>query len=489
MSHHKQIFLDHASTTPVQPDVLGVMLPYFGNHFASAGAGYELGRRSKNAVEQARSRVAQLVGARPSEIIFTGSGTEANNMAVLGTAYAQKTRGKHIITSSIEHASVLNVCRHLERRGFRVTYLPVDENAVIDVATLEDAICNDTILITIMHANNEVGTIEPIKEIGKIAGEKGITFHSDAVQSTGKIPLDVDDLQVDLLSITSHKIYGPKGVGALYIREKTKIEPIFFGSDQERSARPGSLNVPGIVGFGMACEIAKKDLENNMIKVKALRESLEEQITRRIPGAGINASGAHRLPHISSVSFEGVIADSLAVNLDAKDIFVSSGLSSGSSKKQMSHVLAAMRVGLQRAHGTLRFSLGWENKEKEVVKTVDSLEDSLSRIREFSESGRENEYCIFTFTDKEAAVCAEKILIDKGISFTLTARPETIMHFTGSHIALACMSSDRQAVGGILGEHGVRITGAHTIRPQCKTTTMKEQEFWAKVEQIKKDMS
>lgn len=483
----KQIFLDHASTTPVQPDVLGVMLPYFGNHFASAGAGYELGQRSKKAVEQARSRVAQLVGAGPAEIIFTGSGTEANNMAVLGAAHALQSRGRHIITSSIEHLSVLNACRHLEKIGFRVTYLPVDENAMVDVSALKEAICDDTILITIMHANNEVGTVEPIKEIGKVAREKGITFHSDAVQSAGKIPVDVDDLNVNMLSFASHKIYGPKGVGALYVRTGTKIEPVLFGSDQERGLRPGSLNVPAIVGFGMACEIAKRDLEANALKVNSSRESLERQILQRIDRSVINASGATRLPHITSVSFQGVQADSLAVTLDAENISVSSGSSLNTSTKHISHVLEAMHVDLLRAHGTLRISLGWENKDREVTKTVNRLEESITRIREFSKSADRSGFCIFTFADKEAAVCAEKVLKDKEILFTLTSKPETIMQFTGSSIALACMSTDRQAIGGILGEHGIEITGAHTIRPQCKTTTKKEQEFWAKVEEIKKE--
>jgi len=487
MSHHNEIFLDHASTTPVQPDAYGLMVPYFGNHFASPGTSYEMGQRSKRAVEQARLRVAQLIGARPVEIIFTASGTESNNMAVLGAAYALQSKGRHIITSSIEHACVLNTCRHLEKNGFRVTYLPVDENAVVDISALEEAICDDTILITVMHANNEVGTIEPIGEIGKIAREKGICFHSDAVQSAGKIPVAVDDLQVDMLSIASHKIYGPKGVGALHIRTGTTIEPILFGSDQERGLRPGLLNVPAIVGFGMACEIAGRDLETNMIKIKTMRDSLEQQILQRIEGATINASGADRLPHISSISFAGVTADSLAANLDAKDIFVSSGSSPVPSKKQISHVLAAMHVDFQRAHGTLRISLGWENRDREVAKTVNRLEESIARIREFSRSIDKSEFCIFTFEDKEAAASAEKVLKDKEFVFTLTAKPEAVMQFTGSHIALACMTSDRQKIGGILGENGIDVAGTHTIRPQCRTTTKKEQAFWAKVEEIKKE--
>jgi cysteine desulfurase len=474
MSHHKQIFLDHASTTPVQPDVLGVMLPYFGNHFAIAGAGYELGQRSKTAVEIARYRVAQMVGARPGEIVFTGSGTEANNMAIVGAAYARQTSGKHIITSSIEHASVLNACRYLEQTGFRVTYLPVDENAVVDVSALNDAICDDTILITIMHANNEVGTIEPVKEIGIMAREKGITFHSDAVQSTGKIPVDVDGLHVDMLSIASHKIYGPKGVGALYIRPGTEIEPIFFGSDQERGLHPGSLNVPGIVGFGMACELANRDIESNMIKVKAMRKSLEEQILQRIPGAAVNAAGATRLPHISSISFEGVIADSLAANLDAKDIFVSCGSPFSSSKMQISHVLAAMHVGVLPAYGTLRFSLGWENRDKEIVKTVDRLEDSVARIREFSKSSESGEYWIFTFPDKQTAVSADKALDRKEFSCILTAKPSDIAEISSSHIALACASNDKKKIGVILDEHGIEITGVHRMQPQCETEKKKE---------------
>lgn len=482
MSSASHIYLDHASTTPVQPDVLGIMLPYFGNYFASPGAGYELGRKSRMAVEQARSRVAQLIGAAPQEIVFTSSGTEANNMAILGTARALKSKGRHIITSSVEHLSVLNACRHLEQEGFRVTCLPVDNNAVVDISALEDALCDDTVLITIMHANNEVGTIEPIKKIGEIARERGIAFHSDAVQSAGRIPLDVNDLHVDLLSLASHKIYGPKGAAALYMRTGTRIEPVLFGSDQERGLRPGSLNVPVIVGFGMACEIAERDLDANMTKIRALRESLEEQITKRIDGAVIHASKAERLPNISSISFKEVQADSLAANLDARNIFVSSG----SPGDPISHVLAAMNVDPQDARGTLRFSLGWENKEREIVRTVDHLGESISRIREFYGSQNKNEFCVFTFADKESAVAAEKVLKGKGFDFTLTAKPQTIMHLTGCHIALACSGRDRQMIGGILGEHGVDITGAHTVQPQRRTATAKEQEFWAKVEKIKK---
>jgi cysteine desulfurase len=488
MSHHRQIFLDHASTTPVHPDALGVMLPYFGNHFASSGTSYELGRRSRKAVEQARSRVAQLIGARPQEIVFTSSGTEANNMAILGEAYERQSRGRHIITSSIEHAGVLSACRHLEQKGFRVTYLPVDKNAVVDVSALEDAICDETILISIMHANNEVGTIEPIGEIGRIAREKAICFHCDAVQSAGKIPVGVDDLHVNLLSIASHKIYGPKGVGALYIRTGTDIKPILFGSDQERGLRPGSHNVPGIVGFGMACEIAKRDLEANTVLVKTLREFFEQQIVQRLPGVTINGSGAHRLPHISSISFTGINADSIAAGLDAYNISVSSGSPVSSYKKQLSHVLEAMQVGPESAHGTLRFSLGWENKKRDIKHTVECLERIVEGIREFSRSIDKDHISIFTFPDKQAAVSADKVLKGAGFSYILTAKPFDIAEVSSTHIALACTSNDKKKIGVILGEHGIEIAGVHRIQSQCETERNKEQKFWAKVEEIKKDL-
>lgn len=485
MSHHKQIFLDHASTTPVQTDVLGVMLPYFGNHFGTSTRLYELSEKPKKAVEQARIRVAQLIGAHPSEIIFTGSGTEANNMAILGTAAAAQSKGKHIITSAIEHGSVLNVCRHLESKGFDVTYLPVDTDGMVDPGAVENAIRGDTILISVMHVNNEVGTIEPIEKIGAIARKNSITFHSDAVQSAGKIPVNVEESCVDLLSISSHKIYGPKGIGALYIREKTKIEPIMFGSVQEKGLRPGTLNVPGIIGLGMACEVARKDLENNMIKIKALRDSLEQQITGRIEKTSVNGPKENRLPHISSISFDGILAASLGANLDAKNIFVSTGHPQRDGN-DLSHVLAAMQINPEQAAGTIRFSLGWENKEREIKYTMDCLQESVNRLREFSRSSDKKEVCIITFPDRNTAASAQKILEKTEFSFTLIAKPADIMQFSCSYIALACLSSDRQAVGGILGELGVEIAGTHTVRPQCKTTTKKEQAFWAKVKEIKK---
>jgi len=487
MSHNRHIFLDHASTTPVQPDVLGVMLPYFGNHFGNPGSFYELGQRSKKAVEQARSRVAQLIGARPAEIVFTDSGTESNNLAILGTAYARQSKGRHIITSAIEHRAVLNTCRHLEKKGFRVTYLPVDKDAAVDVSALEKAICDDTILITIMHANNEVGTIEPIEKIGPIARERGITFHSDAVQSAGKIPVDVDDLHVDLLSIASHKIYGPKGAAALYIRTGTDIEPILFGSNQERGLRPGSLNVPAIVGFGMACEIAGRDIKENMNLTATLRDSLEQQIQDRIPGSRINAFKANRLPHISSISFEGVLTGSIGANLDADTISVSTGPSLKSYGKELSHVLVAMSVPPEFAYETVRFSPGWENKQRDIKDTIDSLETCIGRIRAFTESNKNNQVCIFTFPDKQAAISAGTIIESQGIPFTLTGRPEDIMQVSCSHIALACSKDDQPGISEILGEQGIEIAGIHKIDPQCKTNLKKEQDFWAKIEKIKKE--
>ncbi|HHO76437.1 MAG TPA: cysteine desulfurase [Deltaproteobacteria bacterium] len=487
MSHHKDIFLDHASTTPVQPDVMGVMLSYFGNHFASPGAGYELGHRSRKALEQSRERIAKLLGAMPYELVFTSSGTESNNMAVLGAAYARQSDGKHIITSSIEHACVLKACMHLEHLGFRVTYLPVNENALIDVGALEDAICDDTILISIMHANNEVGTIQPIEEIGRIARKKGITFHCDAVQSAGKIPIDVRKLHVDLLSISSHKIYGPKGAGALYIRKETKIEPILFGSGQENGLHPGTHNVPAIVGFGMACQIAGRDLENNYIHIRALRESLEQQILDRIPGTRINGYNAGRLPHISNISFEGVLADSIGANLDADNIFVSTGPAFRSYGKVLSRVIVAMHVPPEFAYGTVRFSLGWENRNRDIKITVDTLEKCISSIRAFSGSDSTDKICIFTFPDKESAVSAGRIIATQGLPFTLTGKPEDIMQVPCSHIALACLNDDQPEIVTVLKEQGIEIAGIHKIDPQCETTVKKEQDFWVKVEEIKKE--
>ena len=487
MSHNRQIFLDHASTTPVQPDVLGVMLPFFGNHFASPGSVYEIGLTAKTAVEKARTRVAQFIGAAQNEIVLTSSGTEANNMAVLGTAYAKQSVGNHIITSCIEHLSVLNACRHLEGKGFRVTYLKVDQDAVVDIKALEDAICDDTILISIMHANNEVGTIEPVREIGRIARARGITFHSDAVQSAGRIPLNVDDLNVDLLSIASHKIYGPKGAAALYMRTGTRIDPVLFGSDQETGLRPGTLNVPAVVGFGMACEIAGRDLENNATLIRALRDSLEHQVLELIPGTRINAGNADRLPHISSISFQGVLGDSIGANLDAHNIFVSTGRVFSSYGKDLSPVLAAMKTPLEYAYGTVRLSPGWENKQRDITDTVQSLKTCIERIRTFSGTNRENDVCIFTFPDKHSAVSASRLVEALDVPFTLTGKPQDIRQDSCSPIALACLRQDQSRIASILGEQDIDIAGIHRIDPQCRTTAKKEQDFWAKVEKIKKE--
>ncbi|MGC9323450.1 MAG: cysteine desulfurase family protein [Desulfomonilia bacterium] len=327
MSRSRQIFLDHAATTPVRPDVLGVMLPYFGNHFGNPGSAYELGERSQNALEEARRRVASLIQAHPDEIIFTSGGTESANLAIIGYCLAHREQGRHIITSTIEHNAVLKSCRHLEEMGFEVTFLGVDAHGVIDSAELEGAIRQDTILISVMHGNNETGTLQPASEIGRIARSRNIAFHTDAAQSLGKIPINVDDLGITLLSASSHKIYGPKGVGALYVRRGTALDPMIFGSGQEKGLRPGTVNLPAIVGFGKACELASSELDQYPGTVRTLRDMLQDTILTRITGARILGHPEQRLPHFLCISLPGVEGDSIAAWLDIEGIAVGSGAS------------------------------------------------------------------------------------------------------------------------------------------------------------------
>jgi cysteine desulfurase len=485
MSHAKELFLDHASTTPLHPDALGVMLPFFGNHFGTPSSLSDLGLKARLALDEARSRVAQLVNAKPHEIIFTSGGTESNNLALLGAAYAKGSRGRHIITSQVEHPSVLGVCRHLEREGFRVTYVPVDGQGRVDPASIKNAVSDDTLMISVMHANHVTGTIQPIAEIGAIARGRGITFHTDAVQSIGKIPIDMEELPVDLMSISSHKLFGPKGIGALYIRESAEIVPVIFGSEQERGIRPGTPNMPGIVGFGMACSIAAQDLESNSMLVTSLRESFEQQASNRIKGIEIPGSGASRLPHIVNFAIEGVAGESLAAHLETMGIIVSSG-SSLYHSEDFSYVLEAMHVGRARIGNAIRLSLGWENKEKEIRHTVDCLDKAVTHIRNFFQASKGRDLSICTFPAKGNAVSAAEALESGKTPFTLIDKPQDIMHTSCSSIALACMADDQEKIGSLLGEHGIEISAMHRMRPRSKVMEKKEKEFWKKVELIKK---
>jgi len=375
------IYIDHGATTPTDPEVLGAMMRYFANHYGNPSSIHSFGREARRAVEAARAQVAALIGADPTEIVFTGSGTEADNMALLGTAFAVTAGKNHIITSAIEHPAVLNTCKHLEAKGFSVTYLPVDSQGLLDPEVVMQAVTGKTFLISIMHANNEIGTLEPLSEIAFIARERGILMHTDAVQSVGKIPEQVNDLGVDLLSLTGHKFYGPKGAGALYIRRETPIVPILFGGHQEDGRRTGTENVPGIVGLGKACEIAARDIPRQMDRLNALRMRLEKRIKEAIADVFINGHPFRRLPNILSVSFRSVSGEDVVRELDQQAIIVSAGAACTSGTIHLSHVLAAIRLPEDIAIGTVRFSLGKETTEAQIDRIADVLPEIITRLR------------------------------------------------------------------------------------------------------------
>lgn len=378
----KRIYLDHAATTAVQPEVVQAMLPYFNERFGNASTLYSYGQEARDAMEEARSKIALFVGAKkPQEIVFTSGGTESDNFAICSVAWANHKKGNHIITSSIEHHAVLNTCKFLERMGFKVTYLPVDGYGLVDPQNVKKAITDKTLLISIMHANNEVGTIEPIAEIGRIAREKGIYFHTDAVQSLGHIPVNVDELQVDLLSASAHKLYGPKGVGMLYIKKGTRIEPFLHGGDQENRRRASTENVAGIVGFGKACELAGRDMEGEGRRLSFLRDKLIKGILGKIEFSQLNGHPTGRLPGNVNVSVKYVEGESMLLKLNAKGICASSGSACTSSILEASHVLTAMGVPPDVAHSSLRFTFGRENIEGDVEFVLEVLPDIVKGLR------------------------------------------------------------------------------------------------------------
>ena len=379
------VYLDHSATTPVDPEVLGAMMRYFGNHFGNPSSIHGFGREAKKAIESARGQVASLIGAGPEEIIFTGGGTEADNLALMGAAFAETSGKNHIITSAIEHHAVLHTCRHLEARSFRVTCLPVDAQGVVDPDAVREAITDKTFLISIMHANNEIGTIEPVREIGYMARQRGILMHTDAVQTVGKIPVLVDDLNVDLLSLAAHKLYGPKGTGALYVRRNTPLAPVLFGGRQEGGRRTGTENVPGIVGLGKACEIASRDLPFQMDRLNTLRNHLEKWIVENIRHLVINGHPFRRLPHILSVSFQSLSGETIVRELDKRGIAASAGAACTADVITVSHVLAALNVPRDFAMGTVRFSLGKDNKAEELVRAAGVLGEIVPKLRVMAE--------------------------------------------------------------------------------------------------------
>jgi len=382
MSRH--IYLDHAATTPVHPDVLEAMMLYLTTDYANPSTLYSFGQQARAAVEDARSKVAQLIGAQSSEIYFTSGATESDNWAVIGTAMANESKGNHIITSAIEHHAVLETCEFLGKRGYDITILPVDKYGLVDPEDVRKAITEKTVLITIMHSNNEIGVLEPIAEIGKIAKERKITFHTDAVQSIGKIPIDVNELGVDLLSMSGHKLYGPKGIGAMYIRKGTKIATYMHGGSQESRKRSGTHNVPGIVGLGKAAEIAMATMAEEGAREIILRDKLINGILTGIPDTRLNGHRTKRLPNNVNVSIAGIEGESMILRLDFMGISVSSGSACTSGDLSASHVLLGIGLPHELAHGSLRLTLGKDSTDDDVNKVLEVLPQIVTTLRAMS---------------------------------------------------------------------------------------------------------
>ena len=380
----KRIYLDYAATTPMYPEVVKAMLPYFTEAFGNPSSIYSYGQEAKGALEEARDKVAALIGAGSEEVVFTGGGTEADNFALKGVAYANESKGNHIITSSIEHHAVIETCKFLERRGFRLTYLPVDGYGLVDPDDVSQSITDKTILISVMSANNEVGTIEPIAEIGRIAREAGVCFHTDAVQAVGHIPVDVNELEVDLLSMSAHKFYGPKGVGALYIRKGTKLIPFMHGGEQEGRRRASTENVPGVVGFSKAVELAQQEMSQEAKRLAYLRDQFIKGLLERIDHTRLNGHPLMRLPNNVNVSVDFVEGESMLLNLDLEGICASTGSACSSSSLEPSHVLLAMGLSHEQAHGSLRFSLGKWTTEEEIGRTLEVLPRVVAKLRAMS---------------------------------------------------------------------------------------------------------
>ncbi|MEG6585604.1 cysteine desulfurase NifS [Dendrosporobacter sp. 1207_IL3150] len=380
----KRIYFDHSATTPVDEEVAKLMLEYMTEKFGNPSSIHSFGREVRKAIDEARGHVAALLGANPNEIFFTSGGTEADNLALKGVALANRKKGNHIITTAIEHHAILHTCEYLEKQGFTITYLPVDEHARVSVEDVRNAITDKTILISIMFANNEVGTIQPIKEIGEIAKEKGIYFHTDAVQAVGNCPINVKELNIDLLTLSGHKFHGPKGIGALYARRGVRLEALQQGGGQERTLRPGTENVPGIVGLGKAAEIAKRDMEKKIAHVEALKNKLIAGITEKISDIKLNGHPTLRMPGNVNFSFRYVEGESLLLNLDLKGIAASSGSACTSGSLDPSHVLLAMGLTHEVAHGSLRISLGRGNTEEDIDYCLTVLPEIIERLRSMS---------------------------------------------------------------------------------------------------------
>ncbi|OGO44946.1 MAG: cysteine desulfurase NifS [Chloroflexi bacterium RBG_16_60_22] len=380
----RRIYLDYAATTPTHPDVVAAMLPYFTENFGNPSTIYSYGQEARGAVEEARTSVAALIGAADEEICFTSGGTESDNYALCGVAFANEDRGNHIITSVIEHHAVLETCKFLETRGFGVTYLPVDKYGLVDPDDVRKAITPRTLIVSVMHANNEVGTIQPLEEISKITHEAGAYFHTDAVQTVGHIPVDVDKLGVDLLSMSAHKLYGPKGIGALYIRKGTRLASFLHGGEQEKGRRAGTENVPGIIGLGKAAEITRAELECEALRLTGIRNKLISGILESIDNTSLNGHPDRRLPNNVNVSINFVEGESILLNLDLEGICASTGSACSSGSLEASHVLLATGCPPPLARGSLRFTMGRGTTEQEVDRVLAVLPGIVARLRAMS---------------------------------------------------------------------------------------------------------
>jgi cysteine desulfurase len=380
-----RIYLDNNATTPVLPEVLEAMRPYFGERFGNASSIHHHGQETRAAVERARDSVASLLGCRAAEVVFTSGGTEGDNLAIAGLASA----GDHIITSSIEHHAVLHACRHLEETGCEVTYVPVDGRSLVDPDDVRRALRPNTRLISIMMANNETGVLQPVEEIGKIATEADVYFHTDAVQAAGKVPIDVKGIGCDALSISGHKMHAPQGVGALYVRKGTRLQPLFYGGRHERSHRAGTENVPGIVALGKAAELAMQGFERgDDKKMSGLRDRLQQGILAQVEEAGVNGGGAPRVPNTSNIYFEHIEGESMVIALDLKGLAVSTGAACSSGAIEPSHVLTAMGLPADRARASIRFSLGKQNTAEDIDIALALVPETVARLRELSPACR-----------------------------------------------------------------------------------------------------
>jgi len=377
----RRVYLDNNATTPVLPEVFEAMRPYFAEHFGNASSIHHHGQETRAAVERARESVTALLGCRASEVVFTSGGTEADNLAIAGLTHP----GDHVITSTIEHHAVLNSCKHLESMGCEVTYVPVDGRGLIDPDDIRRALRPHTKLITIMMANNETGVLQPLEEIGKIAAEADVYFHTDAVQAAGKVPIDVNRLACDLLAISGHKLHAPQGVGALYVRKGTALEPMFHGGSHERSRRAGTENVPGIIGLGKAAELAREALDRgDLAQMTAMRDHIEQKILSELEATGVNGEGAPRVPNTTNIHFDYIEGESLVIALDLKGLAVSTGAACSSGAIEPSHVLTAMGLPPEIARASLRFSLGKQNTPEEIQFALDLVPQTVARLRDLS---------------------------------------------------------------------------------------------------------